>query len=266
MFVLANFFKYYIYTYNVYAYNFLPFLMSRRISKVNTVKKLIRKKTTVTLAEIRTELGAVCDLTIHQVLQKAECRTSYSHNGRYYTLNELIQFDPDGFWSHNGIRFSRNGTLTATLIALIEHSSDGLFSRDLQSMVKVDVLVTLTRLSKEGRVSRIKTGRRYLYVSGHRTRRQQQRRKKREWSLEWNDSMEQATRTLLGTLNEKDRRLFAGWVSIQLGRGGDRKAAQILKMARATILKGRNQLLADEFEKHRIRKPGGGRKLSEKKP
>lgn len=121
--------------------------MSRRTSKINTVRNLIRKNTVVTLAQLRTALGPVCDLTVHQVMHEAGCRTSYSHNGRYYTLEELIAFDQNGLWSYHGIRFSREGTLTATLIALIEQSSTGLYARDLRAIVKVEVLATLTRLS-----------------------------------------------------------------------------------------------------------------------
>lgn len=239
--------------------------MSRRTLHVNTVKTLIRTQTVVTFAEVRAVLGPVCDLTVHQVMNQAGCRTSYSHNGRYYTLQELIEFDQEGLWSYQGIRFSREGPLTATLIALIEQSSAGLFARELHSIVKVEVLASLTRLQKEGRVCRTKVGRHYLYVSSHLNTRRHQRRKKKGRTVGWDETMEQVTRTLLGTLNEKDRRLFAGWFSVHVGRGGDRHAARLLGMARATVTKGRTQLLAGEFEKNRIRRPGGGRKLMEKK-
>ena len=239
--------------------------MSRKTLKINLVKKLIRKQTVVTFAEVCAALGPVCDLTVHQVMTQAGCRTSYSHNGRYYTLDELVEFDQNGLWSYNEIRFSREGTLTSTLTALIEQSSAGLFARDLQSIVKVDVLVTLTRLSQEDRVSRKKVGRRYLYISKDPGTRRRQRRKKEELSLGWNDTMAKGTRTLLNTLNEKQRRLFAGWFSLRVGRGGDRRVSKVLGMARATVTKGRRQLLAGDFEEKRIRKAGGGRKSIEKK-
>ena len=55
-------------------------------------------------------------------------------------------------------------------------------------------------------------------------------------------------------------------VSLYLGRGGDPQSAQLLEMSRSTVTHGRKQLLAGDVDKHRIRKPGGGRKPIEKKP
>ncbi len=239
--------------------------MPSRTKKIGLVKELIRGQTVATFAELRAAIGPVCDLTVHKVITQAGCRTSYSHNSRYYTLDELVEFDENGLWSYNEIRFSREGPLTSTLIAFIEQSPAGLFARDLQTMVKVAVLPTLTRLTREGRVSRKKVGRHYLYVSMDSDIQKQQRQKKDALSLGWNETMSKGTQTLLNTLNEKQRRLFAGWFSLRVGRGGDRRVAELLGMARATITKGRRQLLDGDFEVKRIRKPGGGRKSIEKK-
>jgi len=241
--------------------------MSRRTLKINTVKDLIRSDTVVTFAEVKNAIGPVCHLTVNRVISQAGCRTSYSHNGRYYTLDELADYDHHGLWSYNDIRFSRNGPLTKTLITLIEQSSSGLFAEDLKSIVNVDVVATLTRLSKEGRVARKRIGRKYLYESTDSDTRKQQRRKKKESaSTEWGKTMTTVTNTLVETLNERDRRLFAGWFSLYLGRGGDPQSAQLLEMSRSTVTRGRKQLLSGEFEKDRVRRSGGGRESCEKKP
>lgn len=240
--------------------------MSKRTHKINIVKDLIRSDTVVTFPEVKEAIGPVCHLTVNRVISQAGCRTSYSHNGRYYTLDELADYDGHGIWSYNDIRFSRNGPLTKTLITLIEQSSSGLFAEDLKSMVNVDVVATLTRLSKEGRVARKRIGRKYLYESTDSDTRNQQRRKKKEPEIkEWGETMKTVTNRLMNTLNERDRRLLSGWFSLYLGSGGDRQSAQLLEMARSTVTLGRNQLLSDEFEKDRIRKYGGGRKPCEKK-
>jgi len=59
--------------------------------------------------------------------------------------------------------------------------------------------------------------------------------------------------------------LYAGLESLQFGRGGDQKLAELLQLDAHTVARGRKQLLAQEVEWKRVRKPGGGRKLVEKK-
>ena len=241
--------------------------MSKRTLKIDIVKALIRTDTVVTFAEVKVAIDPVCNLTVNRVLAEMGCRSSYSHNGRYYTLDELADFDIHGLWSYDGVRFSRNGPLTKTLMTLIEESSSGLFAEDLRSIVKVDVSATLTRLSKEGRVSRKRIGRKYVYESSNSDPRKRQRRRKKEAPppIEWGETMTKVTQTLMETLNERDRRLVGGWYSLLLGHGGDQQSAQLLEMARSTVTHGRKQLMSGEFEKDRIRKPGGGRKSIEKK-
>ena len=90
--------------------------------------------------------------------------TSYNHNARYYTLVSVARFDGDGLWSHGTVRFSRDGTLTGTLVGLVGRSEGGLYADDLRRLLQVDVRPTLGRLVGSGRLARHKMGRRFLYV------------------------------------------------------------------------------------------------------
>jgi hypothetical protein len=66
-------------------------------------------------------------------------------------------------------------------------------------------------------------------------------------------------------LDEQQRRLFAGLESLKYGRGGDQKLAALLQLDPHTVARGRQQLLTQEVDLQRVRKPGGGRKPAEKK-
>ena len=66
-------------------------------------------------------------------------------------------------------------------------------------------------------------------------------------------------------LDEQQRRLYAGLESLKFGRGGDQKLAELLQLDAHTVARGRQQLLAQEVEWERVRKPGGGRLPAEKK-
>ena len=128
---------------------------------------LIRKQIVVTLPDMHAVLGPVSHRTVCRKLTQVGCRSSYSHRGRYYTLDELADFDAQGLWSYGDIHFSRNGTLKATLINLVERSYGGLFARDLKRMVKLDVLAALNKLIQTGCISRTKIDGHFLYVSKH---------------------------------------------------------------------------------------------------
>ena len=67
-------------------------------------------------------------------------------------------------------------------------------------------------------------------------------------------------------LDERSRRLFAGLLARQLGRGGKQRVFEITGLSRMTINRGLRECndLQPE-ERDRIRCPGGGRKLVEKK-
>lgn len=67
-------------------------------------------------------------------------------------------------------------------------------------------------------------------------------------------------------LDERSRRLFAGLLARQLGRGGVQRVLEITGLSRMTIRRGLRE--CDELqpaELDRVRCVGGGRKLIEKK-
>ena len=69
---------------------------------------------------------------------------------------------------------------------------------------------------------------------------------------------------LVSTLDEHQRRLYAGLESKKLGHGGDRRVALITGLNVKTIAKGRRELERTE-PSDRIRIAGGGRLRVEKK-
>lgn len=67
-------------------------------------------------------------------------------------------------------------------------------------------------------------------------------------------------------LDEKNRRLFAGLLAKQLGRGGIQRLAEITGMTRMTIRRGLREIKrAGRRSSDRLRRAGAGRKRVEKK-
>lgn len=71
---------------------------------------------------------------------------------------------------------------------------------------------------------------------------------------------------VVSELDERSRRLFAGMLARQFGRGGIARVAEITGMSRMTIRRGLRECEAGQaIDTGRIRQPGGGRIAVEKK-
>ena len=240
----------------------------------DTLTALLHRRTVAPLADIRAAFGSASRRTVCRKLVAAGCRSSYSHGGRYYTLDELAAYDEDGLWFYGEIRFSAVGTLLATAEALVEKAPAGRFASELRRVVQVDVQDALRKLVRARRLERHKLDGRFLYLSRTPSRRSRQLRARRVMLAGGlggpapdggSEQIRRATGTLVGLLDERQRRLYAGLESLRHGRGGDVRVAARLGMSPATVAKGRKQLLRGDFETDRVRKPGGGRKPLVKK-
>jgi len=65
------------------------------------------------------------------------------------------------------------------------------------------------------------------------------------------------------TLNEKNRRRFAGVLALQQGRGGVEAVIRITGLSRNTIVRGRDELQRKDRQPG-VRQTGAGRLLAEK--
>jgi len=66
------------------------------------------------------------------------------------------------------------------------------------------------------------------------------------------------------TLNEKQRRLYAGLESLKLGNRGDQVISELLGLNIKTVSKGKKELLDNSINIDTIRTLGGGRKKKKK--
>jgi len=71
-------------------------------------------------------------------------------------------------------------------------------------------------------------------------------------------------RAFVATLNEKQRRLYAGFESLRLGRGGDAIVADWTGLNVKTVARGRKELQAGGVTMDRVRAVGAGRPAAKK--
>lgn len=238
---------------------------------------LLRRQKIASLPQLMAALGTDSRRTAFRKLRELLCRSSYSHSGRYYTLDEIAEFDALGLWSHREVWFSVCGTLLETTVAFVQASEQGYFVDELDNALHVSTKDALRKLVRAGRLSREEVLGRFLYCAADLGRRREQLLARRAALAEPGmlgplpeaaivpDELRAAIVLFCSLLDEKQRRLYAGLEALKTGRGGDARIAELLGLDVGTVARGRRELLAQDVERERVRAGGGGRKAVEKK-
>lgn len=241
------------------------------------LRQFLRRNRIATLPQLKQVLGTDADITVFRKLRELSYHTSYSHRGQFYTLAEIADFDENGLWTFDSVGFSRHGTLWNTAAAFVHQAPAGYFAGELEGLLHVPVKEPLLHLFRQNRISRLEVSQLYLYCASDK---QQQRQQllARQARLQHpglsgsvaqperiSDELRAAIILFWSSLDEQQRRLYAGLESLKLGRGGDHQIAEFLQLDPHTVAKGRRQLVAQEVDVDRVRKLGGGRQPVEKK-
>ncbi|MEK7233701.1 MAG: hypothetical protein AAB268_07790 [Elusimicrobiota bacterium] len=239
--------------------------------QADSLAKLLKKQKVATLEELKHALGTRVTVTVFRKLKTLAYRSSYSHRGRYYTLDDVAQFNERGLWEFKGIRFSRLGTLLATAEAFVRACASGYFAGELERELGLSVKDALTTLVERDQITRERISGRFLYCSRESSVRRGQilSRGAREMAqtpeeARMTDKVKAALILFLSVLDEQQRRVYAGLEALKAGRGGDRWIAELLGLHPATVARGRRELLAGKVVFDRARRKGGGRKAYEK--
>lgn len=140
----------------------------------------LKRRRVMTLLEIRQVLGDVSVATACRRLRRVSYRRSYNFNGRYYTFDDETRYDRLGLWSYEGIRFSRDGSLSATVKRLVEASEAGSTQRELQEILGVRVQNVLKALIERSELYREAIDRLFIYLHSDPEVRRQQLARRRE--------------------------------------------------------------------------------------
>ena len=239
---------------------------------------LLRQRKIATIDDLKEALGAAGDATVFRKLSGLGYKTSYSHRGRYYTLDELARFDELGLWSFRQVFFSRFGTLVSTLEALVRAAEAGYDASELEAVVNVEVKAALLKLVRAGRLAREQVTGRYVYLSPDPSERRAQLSARSLCDAEASrlslppglrvlpEELKAAIVLFYSLLDERQRRLYAGLEAMKVGHGGDAQVAELLGIGPGTVARGRVELLSGDIEQGRVRRPGGGRPSVKKVP
>ncbi len=128
------------------------------------LQELFRSRTVVELADIQATLDNASRATAFRYLKQISYRSSYNHNGRYYTRHDPTQYDRFGLFSQQGILFSREGSLPATVVRAVQEAEAGLTQRELRERLRVRVQVVLAEAMGRAAIDRERVERGFVYT------------------------------------------------------------------------------------------------------
>jgi hypothetical protein len=108
----------------------------------------------------------ISHMTVFRILSEYGYHTSYNRNAAFYALRDVPQFDPAGFWAYREIRFSRHGSLSDTIVAVVENALAGQTVPELEERLQTRAANLLCRLVRDGRLTqRSLQGRLVVYLA-----------------------------------------------------------------------------------------------------
>jgi hypothetical protein len=238
------------------------------------ITQLFSKQNIATLEELKIALGTNVAMTVFRKLKELDYITSCSHRGKYYTLKNIAQFNNDGFWFQDSVMFSSHGSLVKTAQSIIDASKQGFTANLLSKQLGLSSSETLLTLFRNKKLYREKVKGEYIYFSSNNEIKKQQ--KINRISDDSNLSLKNISPEILmnelkaaiiiffSTLNEKQRRLYAGLESLKLGKKGNQIIADLLEINIKTVVTGKKELFSNSIDINSIRSQGGGRKKKKK--
>lgn len=141
--------------------------------KTTAANKLFNKEKCLTMRDLSRKLEYSAR-SVQRLLKKLGYYSSFTHNGKWYTLEYMPEFDENGLWFYHGIGFSKWRNLTATILYLIENSTKGLTAGGLSSRLSSSCPPILNKIYKAGKLKRVKTQRGFVYISINPTTKERQ--------------------------------------------------------------------------------------------
>jgi len=103
--------------------------------------------------------------SIRRFLSQVGYFSSFTHNGVWYTLQSIPQFNRKGLWFYQDIGFSKAGTLPRTIIDLVNRSHSGLSAEQIGKDLRCRCHSLLVNLCRQQKLQRQKIGRSHIYFT-----------------------------------------------------------------------------------------------------
>ena len=81
--------------------------MRKETYAADTLGRFFARNKIATMEQLKKLLGTDANMTVIRKLKELSYLSSYSHRGKYYTLDSIAEFDERGLWSFRTAMFSK---------------------------------------------------------------------------------------------------------------------------------------------------------------
>ncbi len=145
------------------------YCMENKTERLELIYKFIQTKKAVTIDELSPHVPH-CVKTIRRDIKELNAITSYTHRGKYITLQNIPIFDENGIWFYKNIGFTKYRSSLDLIVNLINNSEKRITKAELEDIMKIQISKQIQILLKQNRLNRIKLGAKYCYLSEKLTR------------------------------------------------------------------------------------------------
>ncbi len=103
--------------------------------------------------------------TVQRKLKQWKAVRSYNHNGQYYAMLSIVEFDVSGLWCYNSVCFSKHGNLSETVVFLICESPSGMTASQISDTLHLDKKSFLTFFKNISKIQRENISGSHVYFS-----------------------------------------------------------------------------------------------------
>tara|TARA_B100000315_G_C14571143_1_gene585582 strand:+ start:217 stop:894 length:678 start_codon:yes stop_codon:yes gene_type:complete len=127
------------------------------------VEDVIRSKKIQTFQQI---LGQVScsEVTLRRDIRRIKGITSFTHQGRFVTLQDIPRFDKNGIWFYRKVGFTEYKNSLELIVQLINNSKEGLNRDQIQEILTIQVFQQIQTLLRRNELYRCKIGNKYIYL------------------------------------------------------------------------------------------------------
>lgn len=167
--------------------------------------------------------------TVFRRLREHGYYSSYNYSGRFLTIDEVAEFDPQGLWVYKSARFSKHGTLKRTVEHFVGSSERGMTHEELAMVLGVRTHDVLLELVRGDKLTRERLGPTFVYFERRRSIRMQQILRRRQF-FERKQAASPTSQLIIATLLEviKDPKVQREEIGVRCRRSG-------VSISRATV-------------------------------
>lgn len=128
-----------------------------------TIKKLFQGQKVSTLSQLAKKIIGN-ERTVQRDLKQLNAISSFTHSGRYISLENIPRYDDHGIWFYKDIGFTKYETSLELIMELINSSKEGLTREEIQEITRIKIFQQIQTLLLRDQLHRVKVGNKYVYI------------------------------------------------------------------------------------------------------